>query len=96
MAQNRELLEWLGLTPADLLVYLAAAAIAAMFFVHDAATDAVLAVAGVALALASCPLGMARDPEVSATTNAVKRASYPLCVVIAVAAVVVHYVLFNP
>ena len=95
MSENRELMEWLGITPADLLVYLAIAAIGAMFFVHDATLDLVLAVAGVVLALAACPLGMARDPAVSKFTNAVKLVSYPLVVAIALAAVAVHYVWFN-
>ena len=95
MSEKHELLEWLGITPADMLVYLAVAAIGAMFFVHDATLDLVLAVTGVALALAACPLGMARDPAVSKFTNAVKRVSYPLFVAIALAAVAVHYVWFD-
>ena len=95
MAKNNELLEWLGLTPADMLVYLALAAIGAMFVVHDRTTDIILAVAGVGLGLASCPLGMARDPEVSKLTNAIKFASYPIFVALAMIAVAVHYVWFN-
>ncbi len=95
MGKNSELLEWLGLTPADLLVYLAIAAVGAMFFVHDSAIDLTLAAAGVGLALASCPLGMPRDPDVSNLTNVIKRVSYPLCVVLALVAVAVHYIWFN-
>ena len=95
MANNRELREWLGLTPADLLVYLAFAAVGAMFFVHDATIDIVLAVVGVVLALAACPLGMPRDPAVSEATNAIKLVSYPACVILAVGAIAVHYVWFN-
>ena len=92
---NRELLEWLGLTLADLLVYLAIAAIVPMFFVHDRLLDGVLAVAGIACAAVACPLGMKPKPEFSPFTNAVKLASYPLCLGLAIAAVVVHYVRFN-
>jgi hypothetical protein len=95
MANDRELLEWLGLTMADALVYLAVAAIGAIFFVHDATIDIVLAAIGVVLALAACPFGMPRDPKVSEATNAIKLVSYPLCVVLAIAAITVHYVWFN-
>ena len=95
MARNSELMEWLGLTPADLLVYCAIAAVAAMFFIHDAAVDVVLAIAGIGLALAACPIGMARDPDVSNFTNAIKRGSYPIAVFLLVVAIVVHYVWFN-
>ena len=95
MSNDRELMEWLGLTRADALVYLAVAAIGAMFFVHDATIDIVLAAVGVVLALAACPFGMPRDPKVSEATNVIKRVSYPLCVVLAVAAIAVHYVWFD-
>ena len=76
MARNSELMEWLGLTPADLLIYCAIAAVAAMFFVHDVVVDIVLAIVGVGLALAACPIGMAREPDVSNFTNAIKRGTY--------------------
>jgi hypothetical protein len=92
---NRELREWLGITWADLLVYLATAAVAAMFFVSQPVVDVVLAVIGIALAIAACPLGMKRDPEVSGITNGIKLVAYPLYVLLAVAAVVVHYIWFN-
>ena len=95
MAHKSELLEWFGLTPADLLVYLSAAAVTAMFFVHDTALDLVLAGAGVGLALAACPLGMPRDPDVSPFTNAIKRVSYPLWLAMVLAAIAVHYICFN-
>ena len=92
---NRELREWFGVTLADLLVYIAAALIGAMFFVSNPTVDILLALAGVFLAMAACPLGMKRDPMVSDFTNVVKLVAYPLCVVIAVGAIVVHYVWFN-
>jgi hypothetical protein len=88
---DRELLEWLGITWADLLVYLATGAIAAMFFVSDPTADIVLATLGVALAVAACPLGMKPDPEVSDLTNTIKLVAYPVCVLLAIGAVVVHY-----
>lgn len=92
---NRELREWLGITFADLLVYLATAAIVAMFFVSDPTADFILAAAGVVLAITACPLGMKRDPDVSGFTNAVKLVSYPVCVFLAAGAIGVHYVWFN-
>lgn len=92
---NRELLEWLGITFADLLVYLAVAVIAAMFFVSNPIADMVLAVVGVGLTIAACPLGMKRDPKVSGFTNNVKLVAYPVCVLLAVGAIVAHYVWFS-
>ena len=92
---NRELREWLGLTLADLIVYLGTAAIVAMFFVNDATVDMVLAGVGVVLAIAACPLGMKRDPEVSGFTNLVKIVAYPACVLMTVGAIVVHYTWFT-
>jgi hypothetical protein len=38
---------------------------------------------------------MKRDPEVSGITNGIKLVAYPLYVLLAVAAVVVHYIWFN-
>lgn len=90
-----ELREWLGLTWADMLVSLAIVAIVAMFYVKDATADAILAVAGVVLALAACPLGMKRDPGVSQFTNAFKFAAYPVYVLLAIGAIIVHYMWFS-
>jgi hypothetical protein len=93
--ESRELLEWLGITLADLFVYLATAAIVAMFFVFHSTASILLAILGVAFALLACPPGMKRDPEVSNFTNAAKLVAYPVCVLFAVAAVVVRFTWFN-
>lgn len=92
---NRELREWLGLTLADLLVAGATLAVMAMYFANDATVDLILAVVAVLLTVAACPLGMKRDPSVSGFTNAVKVASYPSCVLLAVGAIAVHYAWFS-
>lgn len=88
---NRELLEWLGLTVPDLLVYAGLGAVAAMFFVESSAADLVLGALGVLLNAAACPLGMKRDPRVSGFTNATKKLAYPLCVLLAGCGVFLHY-----
>jgi len=93
---NRELREWLGLTLADLLVYLGTAAVLAMYFVKDSTLDALLAMSAIALTLAACPLGMKRDPQVSDFTNSVKSWAYPICVLVAIVAIVSHYAWFQP
>lgn len=93
MSDNRELMEWLGLTRADLLVYLSIAALVPMFLVRDATARALLALAAVALAVAACPIGMKRDPKVSGFTNAVKYWSYPVWLLIVLASVAAHYAL---
>jgi hypothetical protein len=92
---SRELREWLGITLADLFVYLALAAVAAMFFVSNRSADVCLAALGVALGVVGCVLGMKRDPEVSDFTNGVKLISYPACVLLIVGAIAYHYIRFN-
>jgi hypothetical protein len=92
---SRELLEWLGITFADLLTYLAAAAVTATYFLSDATPNIALAVLGVGLSLAACPLGMKPEPRVSGFTNGVKLVAYPVCVLLVVGAIVVRYTWFN-
>ena len=89
---RKELQEWLGLTLADGLLYLATAALIAMLLVSNRTLDIVLAVAGIGLAIAACPLGMKQDSTLSSTTNAFKMVIYPVCVLVAVVAVVIHFV----
>lgn len=91
---NRELQEWLGLTLADLLVYLGIAAIVGMYLVPNAMAQMALAGLGLALAIAACPLGMKADPAVSRFTNVVKLLSYPIVVLVFVAAIVLRYALY--
>lgn len=93
--RNEELREWLGITPADGLLYLAVAALAGMYALSDRTADIALAVVALVLTLASCPIGMKRDPALSGFTNFMKLVSYPLGVLLAVGAIVVHYVWFN-
>jgi hypothetical protein len=95
MSDNRELREWLGLTSADLLVYLSVAALVPMFFVRDAVFDALLALGAIGFAVAACPIGMTRDPQVSNFTNAVKYWSYPVWLLLALGTIAAHYVWFR-
>lgn len=90
-----ELMEWLGLNPADLMVFSSVVALTTMFFISHAFFDAVLAVVAIALSIIACPLGMKRNPNLSEFTNTAKLVSYIPGVFIVVAAVVAHYVYFN-
>lgn len=90
-----ELREWLGATPADLMVYGSIAATAAMFFISNPFLDALLAVVGIALAVIACPLGMKRNPKLSEFTNIIKLVSYIPGAILVIAAVAVHYLYFN-
>ena len=92
---NRELREWLGLTVADLLATLGGLAIVAMFFVADPTADVVLAMFGVVLTIAACHFGMKRDPELSEFANWIKWWSYPLVPLLAIGAIIFHYIWFN-
>ena len=89
--ENRELLEWLGLTWADLCVYIGGGAVVAMFFVQNPTAEAALAAVGVAGTVAACPLGMRTKPEYSGLTNFFKLISYPLAVLGAGIAIAIHY-----
>lgn len=74
-----------------MLVYLSIAALVPMFLLDDFATRALLALVAVALAVAACPIGMKRDPNVSGFTNAVKYWSYPVWLLLALATVAVNF-----
>jgi signal peptidase I len=89
---REELREWLGLRKADLLIYVAAAAIIGLYLVHDPTLELALAVLAVLLALAACPLGMRASPQVSGFTNAAKKVAYPIGVVLALFFSGYHYV----
>lgn len=90
-----ELREWLGLTWADLLVYLSIGAVVTMFFVRHATLDAVLAVLGVVLSVIACPLGMKRNPKLPDYANVIKQWSYIPLVIAVLIAIAVHYAFFN-
>lgn len=90
-----ELREWLGITPADGLVYIASAAIVAMYFAQSAWVDGVLGTIALAGTVAACPLGMKSNPALSAFTNRLKRVAYPICVAVAVLFIWVNYAVWN-
>jgi signal peptidase I len=79
---NEELREWLGLKPADLLVYVAIGAIIAMYFL-PAPINLIFGIAAVLLALAACPIGMKSSPALSRFTSGAKKVAYPAFVVLA-------------
>jgi len=90
--KKRELTEWLGLTYADMLTYLALGAAIAMFFIRHAGLDVLLAVTAITLSVISCAVGMKRDPQVSDFTNIMKRVGYPFVLVIIAILVAFHYI----
>ncbi len=92
MVKNRELAEWLGLTYADILVYLSIGAALAMFFVQHAGFDILLAVTAITFALIACPIGMKRNSQFSNFTNTVKLISYPLFVLLVALLISFHYI----
>ena len=92
---NEELKEWLGLKPADLLVYGAIAAIAGMYWTRVVAVDLVLAVLAIGLCVLSCRWGMPSDPRLGKFTNAIKAVAYPLCLVTTIALVGLNFIRWN-
>lgn len=92
--RKAEMREWLGMSPADLLVYGAIAASAGMYFVRHPVWDIGLAVIALALAIVSCPIGMRTNPNLSEFTNAIRLVSYIPFLLLVVVWVVVHYAFF--
>jgi hypothetical protein len=91
---NREVRELLGITFADLLAYVATAAVVGMFLAADPTVDMLLAVVALAFVVAACRFGMKRRPDISNFTNVIKLISYPFYVLVVLGAIVIHYVLF--
>ena len=83
---DRELQEWLGLTPADFFVYFAFLLLPVIYVVESLAIDLLLVVLVIAASIAGCVLGMPRDKRVSGVTNSAKFIAYPACLAICVAA----------
>jgi hypothetical protein len=90
---NREWREWLGLTWADLCVYLPLGACGGLFVSSDNTADTLLSVAAIGLVLVSCRLGMPSDPELSELTNLLKVLAYPAVLCFVAVVVLVHALL---
>ena len=93
--RNRELREWLGLTPADGLVWCSAAAIVAMYHVRSAWIDASLGVVALSLVIQACRIGMVPDMNLSTTTNHAKRISYPVALAMVVLGIGLNFAFWN-
>lgn len=92
---NEELREWLGIKPADFMVYGALAAIFGMYQSSNAGLDVVLAAVAVFLATASCFVGARPDPRLSRAANLAKRFSYPLCLVSAIVFTILNFLVWD-
>ena len=90
-AKKRELREWMGMTRADLCVYLAFAVLAAMFVVRGATIDMALALG--AIAVAACYWGMKSDPEFEDITNLFKAITSPAVFLFVMLVIAMHYLL---
>ncbi len=94
--KNQELAEWLGLTPAGILLSLAFGAGIGMFFISHPGLDILLAVSAVVLAFLSCIIGVKRNLKVSEFINTLKRITYPACVLFILLIVAAHYIFSAP
>lgn len=83
----------MGLTRADLCVYVAFAALAAMFVVRSTAVDMALALVAIVLAITACYWGMKSDPDFEDITNLFKAVSYPTALLFVAVVIAVHYLL---
>ena len=92
---NNELKEWLGIAPADFPVYLATVCIVVIFFSKNFPLDVVLSVLTVSCTIASCFIGMKKDPNVSAFTNSIKLIAYPFCLALATFLIALNFLYWN-
>jgi len=94
-ATQRELREWMGMTRADMCVYVAFVSLAAMFVVQNTTIDMVLSLSAILLAVAACFLGMKSDPEFEDITNLFKAVAYPAALLVVVLVIAIHYALIS-
>lgn len=92
---DEELKEWLGIKPADFVVYGAAGAVVWMYFTTNVALDVTLSVVAVALSSLACFLGVRPDARLAATTNLLKRVSYPAWLVAVLVCVYLNFTRWN-
>ena len=74
---DEELKEWLGITKADIILYLAFALAIAGCLLKNIMIFTILFILSIILGIYSAKLGMPRKKEVSNFTNIVKKLSYP-------------------
>lgn len=92
---NNDLREWMGVAPADFPVYFAVICVVLAYSISDFALDAILISLAIIACVVSCFIGMKRDEKVSGFTNAMKLASYPICLFACVILGVVNFVFWN-
>lgn len=92
---NEELKEWLGIKPADFVVYVAAGAVVWMYFNKSVTLDVILTVVALVLCSLSCFIGVRPDARLAASTNFLKRVSYPACLVAVLVCVYLNFTRWN-
>ena len=92
---KEELKEWLGLKPADFLVYVALGAVVWMYYAKSETLDGFLSVVAVVFCGISCFIGVRPDARLTATTNFLKRVSYPAWLVVVLVCVYLNFTRWN-
>jgi hypothetical protein len=92
---NEEIKEWLGIKPADFATYVAMGAIVWMYFTKSVALDVILSVVAVGSCGLACFIGVRPDGRLAATTNFLKRVTYPACLVAAIVCVYLNFSRWN-
>lgn len=71
--------EWLGIKPADLVLYAGFFQLVPVYYSNNQIIDMSLTVIGFILCLLSCWLGMRPHLELNKTNNIIKVIAYPAC-----------------
>lgn len=74
---SEEVQEWLGITKADILIYLAAGLVFATWVIQIKVVQWLLTIIVAVLCFYSTKLGMKRSPKISKFTNTLKFVGYP-------------------
>lgn len=74
--------EWLGIKPADFIIYLAFIFLVAAYLSSITALTYLLLSVGLILCILSCVMGMPAHPQLGWFNNLVKKVSYPIGVVL--------------
>lgn len=75
---SEEVQEWLGITKADILIYLAGGLVFATWVIQIKAIQWLLTLIVVVLCFYSTKLGIKHNPKISKFTNTLKLVGYPL------------------
>ena len=93
---SAEAREWLGIAPADLLIYAAMLGAFSLFYVVNIPLELLISLVAVVLGLYACVVGLKPNPQFSRLTNVMKLAGYPAGMFVVVLFIALNFLSWNP